>query len=78
MNRKPTKATNLGLYALIGIMLLGMFYVMNMPRNQEAVLHSDIRRHFEQEQVRHFTIEGENLVLQVQLHEYLEYPEHPL
>ena len=78
MNRKPTKATNLGLYALIIVMLLGIFYMMNQPRGQEEVLHSDIRRFFEEEQVRHFVIRGEEITLEVQLHEYLEYPYSPL
>ncbi|MCL2368186.1 MAG: AAA family ATPase, partial [Oscillospiraceae bacterium] len=66
MDRKPSRASNLGYYALIVFILIGTFFVINRPTSTDPVLYSDIRAYFEREQVREVRVEGETLILSVE------------
>jgi len=67
LNKKPSRASNLGLYALILIIILGTIFMFNQPNRNEAALdYSDVRRFFEAEMVREFRLEDNELVFSVQ------------
>ena len=67
--KKPSRASNLGYFSLILLILVGTFYMLNQPGEEDTLQYSDIRRFFEREQVREFRIEGDELFLQVQMPE---------
>jgi len=60
------KASNLGYYALILLIVVGTFFLLNQSREQEEVIYSDIRQLFEDELVREVLIEGTELILIVE------------
>ena len=67
MNKRPHRASNLGLFLLVALILLGTFYALRMTQQEERLLYSDIRTYFEQEQVREVRVEGTELILGIQL-----------
>ena len=74
MNKKPSRASNLGLYALVMLILLGTFYALRMTQQGESLMYSDIRAYFEREEVREVRVEGTDLILYVQPPEAPEGP----
>ena len=67
MNKRPSKASNLGYYALILLIVMGTFFMLNQPTEGDSLQYSDIRAFFEQEKVREFRIAGDDLILSVQM-----------
>jgi len=66
LNNKPSRAGNLGFYALILLLVVGTLFMLNQPRERDELVYSDIRRMFEQEQVREVRVVGEDLFLMIE------------
>ena len=66
MNKKPSRASNLGYFSLILLILVGTVFMLSQPRNGEDIQYSDIHRHFEQQVVRTVRVVGDNLFLEIQ------------
>ncbi|MCL2569024.1 MAG: ATP-dependent zinc metalloprotease FtsH [Oscillospiraceae bacterium] len=78
MNKGPSRANSLGLYALIAFMLLGFFAWQSRTVEEDVVLYSDVRTYFEQELVREVRVEGTELLLVVEEAYLDEYGEQNL
>ena len=69
MKKKPSRASNLGYFSLILLILVATVIMLNQPRDTEVVTYSDIHRYFRLEQVREVRVVADNLFLQVQREE---------
>ncbi len=65
MNNKKSRPRDLGFYAIILVILIGVIYLM-MSRNETTKLsYDEVRKLFESESVTSFVLEGDTLVLQL-------------
>jgi cell division protease FtsH len=65
LNNKKSRPRDLGFYAIILVILIGVIYLM-MSRNETTKLsYDEVRKLFESESVTSFVLEGDTLVLQL-------------
>ena len=65
MNNKKNRPRDLGFYAIILVVLIGVIYLMMSRNETNKLTYNEVRELFESESVTSFVIEGDTLVLQL-------------